>query len=647
MAVAVVLALVAVAVLVARRDDAPDQGPADEGEVGVGREAAPVFGDETGATLLAQGIGGSVVSLDLDSGTLQAHDDVVPRTSGLVGAATVERVRDRFVYVRDGHVETVPLDLSEPPVRFEGLVNDRAPGFNDVFEVFPAGDTRRFWAVSGPAADEPEREFLAQEWSLDGHLANELTMRLGRTGETVVGATSDTLLVQTDAGVEVRDAATGVVRDVLEGGVIDTFGDSVFWQAGCLRYAACLLQRYDTIPHQESVVPLEQPFGSGLPGSLSPDGGRLALFGDDLLMVDLSTFAVTHVDLGGWDGFSAGAPVWSPDGQWLFAPHADPEEGGLLGYHVGDDAVRLVAVDGFRPWALTATDRLSGDAATTACPAAPPRSPSTTVVLDDDGQPGDSRPDLSAEGPCLARVVSLGPAPIEEPSTSTTAVEPGPLDPSTIVVEVANASGVEGLATAVSNTLLDIGYQVLNPVDADNLPVDTVYFQTSPDTRRQAEQVAADLGFADHSVQPYPGVDQAPANIGLAQVLVVIGEEGAIAANPPPTTTVPSDTPLRVEPATGLQDGQEVAVSGDGYRDRQGVMAIQCAANHPGENGWCDNSTNVAWSTPGGAFAETFAVRRVLSTARGEIDCGEQTCVLVVGGVGTAAAPISVFLAFA
>ena len=101
-----------------------------------------------------------------------------------------------------------------------------------------------------------------------------------------------------------------------------------------------------------------------------------------------------------------------------------------------------------------------------------------------------------------------------------------PLSPSEINVIVANGAGVEGAAATISATLTELGYTPLEPtnttVPATETPLDSVYYQTSPNTQAQAEKVAEDLGVSPSAVLPYPA-DAAPAPIGLAQVLVVLG----------------------------------------------------------------------------------------------------------------------------
>jgi hypothetical protein len=101
-----------------------------------------------------------------------------------------------------------------------------------------------------------------------------------------------------------------------------------------------------------------------------------------------------------------------------------------------------------------------------------------------------------------------------------------PLSPSEINVIVANGAGVEGAAATISAQLTELGYTPLEPtnttVEASATPLDSVYYAVSPNTQAQAEQVAADLGLPEASVLPFDPAT-APAQMGLAQVLVVLG----------------------------------------------------------------------------------------------------------------------------
>lgn len=116
-----------------------------------------------------------------------------------------------------------------------------------------------------------------------------------------------------------------------------------------------------------------------------------------------------------------------------------------------------------------------------------------------------------------------------------------PLDPSQINVIVANGAGVDGAAATISAQLTSLGYVPLPPTDttveSTETPLDTVFYATSPNTEAHAQKVAEDLALPASAVQPYPGRDIAPADMGLAQVLVVLGSaEGQLATAAAGTT---------------------------------------------------------------------------------------------------------------
>lgn len=131
-----------------------------------------------------------------------------------------------------------------------------------------------------------------------------------------------------------------------------------------------------------------------------------------------------------------------------------------------------------------------------------------------------------------------------DPSTQETVV-PSDIEPSTIPVVVANGSGVSGAAGSVTEVLIAAGYQPGDPTDTtvpvSETPLDTVYYVTTPTSfQAQAETVAESLGLPAEAVAEMP--DPAPADFGLAGVLVVLGSspgglaQSATAATTPTTT---------------------------------------------------------------------------------------------------------------
>ncbi|HYF44886.1 MAG TPA: LytR C-terminal domain-containing protein [Acidimicrobiales bacterium] len=134
----------------------------------------------------------------------------------------------------------------------------------------------------------------------------------------------------------------------------------------------------------------------------------------------------------------------------------------------------------------------------------------------------------------------------EDPTDDTGSVA-SPVDPSSINVVVANGAGVSGAAGTISAQLAGLGYPapVATDTTVDNgaTPLDTIYYQTSPNTQAQAQQVAADLGLPDSAVQAYTTPETVGAEIGLAQVLVVLGSSpGQLATSAAGSTATTAPT---------------------------------------------------------------------------------------------------------
>jgi hypothetical protein len=103
--------------------------------------------------------------------------------------------------------------------------------------------------------------------------------------------------------------------------------------------------------------------------------------------------------------------------------------------------------------------------------------------------------------------------------------------------------------------------------------------------------------------------------------------------------THPAQLPLTVEPATGLEDGATVTVSGSGFTPGVDVGIVLCAREARGGGGvaWCDTSvlTSTRVSSEG-YFSRPFVIRRWITTSRtGDLDCGEPAdrCAIAAGNV--------------
>jgi hypothetical protein len=120
------------------------------------------------------------------------------------------------------------------------------------------------------------------------------------------------------------------------------------------------------------------------------------------------------------------------------------------------------------------------------------------------------------------------------PAHATTTTEA--VDPATVKIYVANASGKAGAAGKVSTVLAGKQYPAPAVGNAATAATTMVYY--TPGAAPQAQLVASSLDLPSSSVAPMP----APApvsNLGTATVLVVIGTDGALDAveSGNPTTT--------------------------------------------------------------------------------------------------------------
>ncbi|HEY8057873.1 MAG TPA: LytR C-terminal domain-containing protein [Acidimicrobiales bacterium] len=115
-------------------------------------------------------------------------------------------------------------------------------------------------------------------------------------------------------------------------------------------------------------------------------------------------------------------------------------------------------------------------------------------------------------------------------STVETVPNAEDVNPADVPVVVANGSGLEGAAGAVTEQLAGLGYDPGAAVDvapdAGETLLDTVYYITAPTSfEAQALKVAEDLGLGPDAVMAMPVPP--PADVGLAGVLVVLGSQPA------------------------------------------------------------------------------------------------------------------------
>lgn len=97
--------------------------------------------------------------------------------------------------------------------------------------------------------------------------------------------------------------------------------------------------------------------------------------------------------------------------------------------------------------------------------------------------------------------------------------------------------------------------------------------------------------------------------------------------------------PVTVEPAVGLQEGDEVAVEGAGFNPGHGVGVVMCLAEARGETNTGVDACDIGQyetATPDGTGHMTarYRVRRVINTpVSGTVDCAErpERCMIAVG----------------
>ena len=121
---------------------------------------------------------------------------------------------------------------------------------------------------------------------------------------------------------------------------------------------------------------------------------------------------------------------------------------------------------------------------------------------------------------------TLAEAPVDEAPAISEPENPGPIDPSTVRVIVANGSGISGAAGKITNRLNALNYSTLSATNTNQpQPKSNIYFL--PGSGLKALQIAAELGITDDVelgalVQPLPiGFDV--LDVEDATVVIVLG----------------------------------------------------------------------------------------------------------------------------
>lgn len=111
-----------------------------------------------------------------------------------------------------------------------------------------------------------------------------------------------------------------------------------------------------------------------------------------------------------------------------------------------------------------------------------------------------------------------------QPSTAT------PRPPETVMVLVANGSGVQGAAGTVTDKLLAQNYNALDPANAEPTDTSKIYYRSGYDV--DAQEIARIVGATPDLVQSMPDPVAVPENaqerVAQANVVVIIGSDNRI-----------------------------------------------------------------------------------------------------------------------
>lgn len=105
-----------------------------------------------------------------------------------------------------------------------------------------------------------------------------------------------------------------------------------------------------------------------------------------------------------------------------------------------------------------------------------------------------------------------------------------------VKVLVANGSGIRGLAGNTSAALRNLGWATLSPVDATSPQIEKTAIQYAEGYEAEAREIAASLSLPTTVVTPMASPPVAPADLGDAKVVVVLGLDAPTVGSTTTTT---------------------------------------------------------------------------------------------------------------
>ncbi len=291
------------------------------------------LGAQSGTSLYAVAVDGSVVRIDLDAGVVTQRQlrrtdrGQLPATVFARAGGAVVVSQDQAVAVADGR---------------DGVITFLAGKDTEVYSALPPGEV---WLVhtAGTAGRIAERRTV-REGAVNGTIPDLMAGAI--LGDDGTGA----LLVQTGSGVYRVDESGDRPQRITTDAPIAWSASTLIVQR-CDDRFSCQWDQVDRATGEHRALGAAPWGGSVLAPQLSPDGTHIAYVGGvggpnppAVEVMDVATgerLALDHqVALTGLRGGWAGL-VWSADAQWLFWV---AETGSLRAWHVGDQ--EAITVDG-------------------------------------------------------------------------------------------------------------------------------------------------------------------------------------------------------------------------------------------------------------------------------------------------------------